>query len=149
MSITARKSFKRQHAIFPEGKSMTQQHQRDECNINLIVPKANKAGFLQHANRAQGAYEDLSNALDYKSSLDLCIAAQDSFNELPAVIRKEFQNDPGVLLEFMQNPDNLDRAIELGLAEKPPVEVEEVIPDALGKNAVKPPDPEPETGPAQ
>jgi phage internal scaffolding protein len=46
--------------------------------------------------------------------------AQNRFMELPAKVRKEFDNDPGAFLAFLENPNNYDRAIELGLIERQP-----------------------------
>jgi phage internal scaffolding protein len=43
------------------------------------------------------------------------IAAQNAFKTLPASIRKEFNNDPSQVIDFLNNPANKDKAIELGL----------------------------------
>jgi hypothetical protein len=42
------------------------------------------------------------------------------FMSLPAKIRSRFQNDPGAFLDFVQNPENRDEMIELGLAKAQP-----------------------------
>ncbi len=128
------------------GPSLTKQAARDECDINIILKKGADTGLVAHLNAAQKAYMDLSESTDYKTSVDAVNAARDAFLALPAHIRQEFDNDPAKLLAFAEEPVNIDRLVELGLAEKPE---EKAIPDALGKNAKKASGPEPETDPAQ
>jgi len=98
--------------------SMTKQSFRDACDINKILPAAIKTGLLTHVNAAQGSVRDLSEAVDYKTGLDLINKAQEAFMELPAPVRREYDNDPGKLLEAVDDPDQQDRLVELGLAEK-------------------------------
>jgi bifunctional DNA-binding transcriptional regulator/antitoxin component of YhaV-PrlF toxin-antitoxin module len=43
---------------------------------------------------------------------------------LPAEIREMFGNNPGEFLEQVQNPENRDRMMELGLIERPQPKVE-------------------------
>jgi hypothetical protein len=38
---------------------------------------------------------------------------------LPAELRARFENDPAKLIEFIDNSENLDEAINLGLVNKP------------------------------
>lgn len=94
--------------------SMTQQHFKEECDVNNILAKFVRTGVLP-ANCRPGDYFDCSNIQDYQDCLNRVIEAQDHFNALPAGLRKHFQNDPGNFLEFIENPDNLQRGIEIGL----------------------------------
>ena len=41
--------------------------------------------------------------------------AQDMFESLPADIRTKFGNDPGRFLDFVEDPQNEEELIELGL----------------------------------
>ena len=43
------------------------------------------------------------------------MTAEEQFGALPANVRREFDNDPGKMLEFIQDPDNYERGVELGL----------------------------------
>ena len=38
--------------------------------------------------------------------------------DLPAKIRQRFNNNPAELIAFLQNSDNIEEAVELGLMEK-------------------------------
>ena len=97
--------------------SMTQQHFKEECDVNNILAKFVRTGVLP-ANCRPGDYFDCSTIQDYQDCLNRVIEAQENFDTLPSGIRKYFQNDPGKFLEFVQNPENIDKGIELGLYSK-------------------------------
>jgi phage internal scaffolding protein len=46
--------------------------------------------------------------------------AQYQFDQLPALIRDRFHNDPQEMLAFLNDPNNYDEAIKLGLVNPPP-----------------------------
>lgn len=100
---------------------MTHQSFRDECDIRNIMKKYKKTGIVSHVSSLQPMYGDFSDPLDYRESLNAVIEAQESFDSLPAELRKRFNNDPGSLLEFVYNPENKDEAIRLGIFEAPQV----------------------------
>lgn len=119
MKTFKNRSERRRVSFSCEGSpDLAKQSFKDECDINFILRKARDTGLINHVNAAQASMQDLSDAVDYKTSLDLVIAARDSFNAFPAIIRQEFNNNPAEFLEFAQDPKNNDRMIELGLAEK-------------------------------
>lgn len=110
--------------------SMTKQSFKDECDINNIVKAFQVTGIIAHINEkaAQGAYIDLPSALDYQESLNIALAAQASFDTLPASVRSRFDNDPAQFLEFMADPQNQDEMITLGLAKDTrPTEVSQPV----------------------
>lgn len=84
-----------------------------------------KTGLLEHVNEVQGAYGDFSDIQDYQTSLNQVIATRKMFDTLPAKIRNEFGNNPGVFLDFCEDPNNLDQMVEMGLVPRPPIEPEE------------------------
>ena len=92
----------------------TEQHHKETCDINNIVKKYDREGLLSHVTEAEGTYGDVSG-LEFKEALDMVIGMQATMDELPSHIRKYFKNDPRLFLEFMENPDNREKAIELGL----------------------------------
>jgi hypothetical protein len=55
-------------------------------------------------------------------------AAQEQFLRVPADIRARFSHDPGLFTEFLENPDNLEEAVRMGLAVKRPDPVPEPAP---------------------
>jgi len=100
--------------------SLTKQASAGECDINMIMARYQKSAVIEHFNHHQGQYGDFAGVQDYQSCLDQVHAANDMFAELPAAVRKKFENDPGVFLSFALDPDNLEQLAELGLAKVPP-----------------------------
>lgn len=100
--------------------SMTQQHFKDECNINNIIARYEKTGFLTDPSRPatrKPQFGDFTSVLDYMAAQNQIIEAQDMFDSLPATMRKRFENDPQQLLAFLEDPANTSEAIDLGFYE--------------------------------
>ena len=97
---------------FPE-PSLTQQHFAPECDINNVISRFTKTGVLPEK---QGAfYADFSSGMDYRETLDFLRATQEDFLALPAETRARFGNDPGALIDFVNDPANANRFEEVGL----------------------------------
>lgn len=100
-------------------RSMTDQSFKDQCDVNNIVKRYEQTGQMPHVTRAVGQYMDSTELQDYSESMQRVLNANDAFLQLPATIRDRFANDPAKLIEFMQNPQNYDEGVKLGLvAEK-------------------------------
>lgn len=100
--------------------TMTQQHFKDECDVNYIVRNFLRTGVLP-VTRGQGQYFDVSAATDYKDACNRIITVNDWFSNLPSATRAEFNNDPGILLEVLDraSPDDITRLKKFGfLSEK-------------------------------
>lgn len=98
-----------------EDKSLTQQSAKDECDINVILDRWVRTGDLSTSSSVP-QYGDFTGFTDYHSALNTVIEAQDAFDALPAKLRARFGNDPQQLLDFVQDRDNLEEAVSLGLA---------------------------------
>jgi len=97
-----------------EDVTLTQQHFKDECDINNILRQFNITGLLPEAPLSP-RYGDFTGIGDYHSALNQVIAAEDEFMRLPAQIRSRFDNDPANLIDFLEKSENKDEAIKLGL----------------------------------
>src|SRR5580765_5072286 len=64
-------------------KSLTQQHFKDECDINEIVRRFGLTGKLPENVKAP-QYGDFTGLSDYQTALNAVIAADEAFMELPA-----------------------------------------------------------------
>ena len=115
--------------------SMTEQHFKDECDINNIVATYQQTGVLPSGDR-QPLFGDFADfPQDLMSAQHYFDEAQDRFMQLDANIRKEFGNNPAMLLDFIRDEKNRDRAIELGLIERPPaVQQQETKVSSSGEN---------------
>ena len=100
--------------------SLAQQHMKDECDINVIVERFGVTGSMPVAP-IEPSYGDFSGVSDYHSALNAIRASDEAFMALPAKIRAKFDHDPNALLNFLQNEDNRDEAIEIGLIDGQPV----------------------------
>jgi phage internal scaffolding protein len=103
-----------------QDKSLAQQHMKDECDINVIIERFGVTGQIP-TTPVSPQYGDFSGVTDYHSALNQINATMDDFMALPAQLRVRFDHDPVKLLEFLENDQNRDEAIQLGLIDGQPV----------------------------
>lgn len=133
-------TFKRNRVsqTFPPGTRVKQSF-KAECDINNILSKYKATGIITHV-KENGQYIDCPSGLDYQEAQNLVLEANQTFSELPAAVRQEFNNDPSQFLAFVENPENVERMQELGLAELPEIEpgpIEVFIKEDKKKEAAK------------
>lgn len=116
------KIYKKEQTIFdksdPRSVSRTQQHFKKETNINSILKKYKKSGLLTDPLIKPTVYPqfgDFTDVVDFQTMKNKMIQVQNYFNSLPVEIRNKFGNDPHNLMEFMNNDENKEEAIKLGL----------------------------------
>lgn len=87
-----------------------------ECDINNIVARYTRDGFVAHLNRGVPVFMDVSEVGDFKSAIEQVRAATDFFSKLPAKVRTKFGND---VARFIDEAGRLsrDELRELGMAE--------------------------------
>lgn len=104
------------------GEGRTKQAFKDEADINNIVARYRATGMLPHVAARRGVFADVSKLGDFRTQLDTLTVFKQAFETLPAVLRSRFGNDPATLVEFLQDPANLEESVKLGLREAlPPV----------------------------
>lgn len=128
--ITVRPNGTKRVVTINDEPSRTQKQFQDAVNVNKIMERYLKTGTVTHIrNQAEGVYADLTGITDYQSALNQVMHANQKFLDLPSKIRLRFENDPKKLIEFLQNPANLEESVELGLRHKsvlPPPKNEEL-----------------------
>lgn len=105
-------------ATYFPGDGRTKQSHKDECDINKIVARARKRGFLDVNVRA-GQFLDASSVPDYQGALAIVNRADQLFDTLDAKVRERFRNDPAVMIQWLSDPANKDEGIKLGLFKGP------------------------------
>lgn len=113
----------------PECVSKTSQSFKDECDINNVIKRGIKNGFLPETfqNQKTPRYGDFTNVPDFQTALNRVNQMKDEFNALPAEVRAKFENDPSKLLEFIINPNNEEEAIKLGILPKPKMDYKRLV----------------------
>lgn len=101
-----------------EAESVVQQQFAEECDINTIVKRFGLTGELPNGV-AMPVSGDFTGVTDFHTAMNLVRQAQEAFMELPGDIRERFANDPSKVMAFLENPENRDEAIKLGLVAKP------------------------------
>lgn len=119
----------------PTGESRAKQQFRDEVNVNSIMAKYEKTGVLPTINALDPKYGFVPS-INFHEAMNEIKAAQETFSKLPANVRKEFDNDPQMLVEFMSDESNYEKAIELGLL--PRSDSESVTPETVPETASEP-----------
>lgn len=134
MKFTTPYSHNRDRSIFfgtnNTEESLTQQSDAEDCDINVIMKKYARTGQLPVV-QLQPLYGDFSEVDDFRGMQDKIKAANDAFAEIPAHIRKRFNNDPQEFINFATDKENLPELRKLGLAnpeipapvEPPPIKV--------------------------
>lgn len=103
-------------AIKCEDESRTQQQFTEDCDINVIARRfgLDKAPMLP-AVTDPSYYGDVSNVPDLRTVLDMALDARAKFMMLPARLRARFDNQPGKMWAFLQDSENMEEAVRLGL----------------------------------
>ena len=101
------------------GPSRVQQQFARECDINHIMAKYSQTGRLTDGSgTSPPMYGDFSDVKDFHEAQSVVLDANQKFSSLPSHVRFRFSNNPELLLNFLQDPSNLDEAIKLGLVDK-------------------------------
>lgn len=111
--ISSRSNGRKRVQLKSDKPSKTETSHTKQVNINSIMKKYFKTGLLQQREGAR--YGDFTTVTDYQEAVDRVLQANDQFMELPSEIRTMFSNDPGILIDFVNNPANKQKAQDLGL----------------------------------
>lgn len=110
---------------FIDDPGFTQQHFREECDINNILDRYAQTGIVPERHGA--FYGDFSEGLEYREALDRLNSTQAEFDALPARTRDFFGNNPAKFLDFVSNPENKPYFATIGLIDavvpQPQVEI--------------------------
>lgn len=101
----------------PVGESKTEQSHKKGVNINTIIAKARK-GIPARIQSGEMLYGNFATGLDFHTMMNRIEDAKLDFMSLPAKTRERFDNDPGKLLDFISDPENIEEARELNLLPK-------------------------------
>jgi hypothetical protein len=99
-------------------KTLTQQQFKEQASIQNIVDKYLKTGIAP-INTTPPLPEEYLNIIDFHDAMNIVKRGEQSFMELPSVVRKEFSDDPGLFLNALNDPAQQQRLTDLGVFIKP------------------------------
>lgn len=102
--------------VCSKGEGKTKQSEAKACDINVIVKRFHKTGVLPIANRS-AFFADVSQMGDYVTVMGHIREASEAFERLPSKVRKQFDNNPGLFLDFCADPANRQEMVDMGLIE--------------------------------
>ncbi len=90
----------------PHGR--TKQSQKDQCDINQLLQKAARSGSLSHLEKYEAKYGDFSD-FDFTEHAIKMAEGQTIFEQLPAEVKREFDQSPDKFFAFVTDPQNAEK----------------------------------------
>jgi len=121
-------------ALSDWGPTLTRQEFAEEADINFLMARYERTGIPPAIAGMEPQYLDTTGFPDdLQVAMNQIIQAENAFMQLPAAVRKEFDNDPVQFVQFAADPENLPQMRTWGLAPpeavpEPPQRVEIVNP---------------------
>lgn len=113
--------------------TLAQQQYAEESDINYIADRYGLTGEMPQVLNLP-SYGDFTGIYDFQTAQNAVIAARNQFMTLPAKMRARFDNDPQKLLAFLDDEDNRELAIAMGLV-NPPQKMPDDAPQSPQGNA--------------
>lgn len=114
------------------GEGLTQQHFKDECDINIILHN-----YVPSNNVPPPVFGDFT-CTDLSKAYDIVRSASSQFDALDANVRARFNHSPLELMNFLANDKNREEAYQLGLLVRPPVDNQQTNPPSVDNSDVPP-----------
>ncbi len=95
--------------VYDDGR--TKQCFKDECDISKIMARFEKTGTISHINKHEGEYADYSD-YDFTESIRKLTRGREIFDDLPAEVRREFNQSPADFFAYVNDPANMDDLLE-------------------------------------
>lgn len=89
----------------------------NDVNINQIVARAKRNQAVPISMKSP-VFGDFSQTPDYQSLLNRVMQIRSEFMSLPAKTREKFGNSEADFYNYINNPENHDEAVKLGILEK-------------------------------
>ena len=97
---------------------LTEQSHAPSCDINLILAQFMETGIMPNMKQSTPQYADVSG-IDFQDVQIQLANAKTLFEELPDLVKAQFDNEPFKFLKFAENPENNTALVEMGLAHAP------------------------------
>jgi len=99
-------------------ESKVQTHFQASCDINNIAKSQQATGSPDQVRNLQERYGDFTEIFNVAENLNRAAKAQQTFEQLPAEVRKKAGNSIEGFFEFIQEPENKTFCQKWGIFEK-------------------------------
>lgn len=89
------------------GESLTEQQHKETCDINNIINKYDREGFIGHINEAEPMFLDVSGD-NLRRSVEVVDNLRTEFMKLGPEERFKFNNDPIAYGEWLARPEKAE-----------------------------------------
>lgn len=131
--------------VFNREPSLTRQEFAEECDINALMARYDTHVIGGPGNlppKVPMYFDWADTPQDLMGYLQFIQDAEASFMQLPAIVRKEFDNSAIEFVAFASDPANIDQMVSWGLADpvpKPPEASPVVVPSPSAPATPAPP----------
>lgn len=87
------------------GKTITEQ--QESTDINNILEKYQRTGLIDHVQKHEPQYAEFGE-YDFAKNQNMIAKINQTFEELPSSVRKDFDNNPQNFVEFIAQQENID-----------------------------------------
>lgn len=99
-------------------KTLTKQNLADQANVNNIIRRYAKTGTLPNLNNLEAIYGEITSQ-GLQEAHEMIASASEAFDQIPSEIRKQFNNDAGLFIDYATNPQNIQQMASWNLAKLP------------------------------
>lgn len=96
-----------------EGK--TRQEDAASADVNKVLERAMRGAVELPGPITEQVFADVSQVTDFRDAMDRVTRANEAFRQLPATVRREFDNDPALFLDAFQSEEGVRKLDELGV----------------------------------
>lgn len=135
---------------FSKSESMTEQSHLPQTQIKTILGKFDRLGIQAFNTNVMSNPENFRDVTDisFHEAMNVVTRAHSIFQEVPAKIRLDFDNDPEKFVDFLDNPANIEaleeygfetthltgRSVDVPEADKNQMHLEELIEQKIAQN---------------
>ena len=81
--------------------SKTDPSYKEDCDANEIMRRFKRTGMVTHLAKIKGKFADVSDVPDLLEGMERIEEAKDLFLNIPAKIRKKFDNDVSKFYQYL------------------------------------------------
>ncbi len=116
-----RGKLRSKYQTFNNEESKTVQSQAPQADIQEILRKYKEVGIIEHLNRTEATYKDVSEFEDFAAVMRHAKEAETAFFELPSKVREIFNHDVAQWLDAAHDPEKRQALVDAGHIDAPEV----------------------------